>query len=271
MNENNLNNQQANAKSNTLVATLLIILIVLVIGIFVYFEFIKTDDNKVNNNGNNGGSIVEPTPTSTPVATPTATPTATPNNITCSDCVNTVKCDGTKKTAKILVNDKIRTVSCTSKYNPASIDAIQIDGIEVYSNPVGDMTDVEVINGQYILIPAYSNYSFYDSNLNKIDLVLDQEYPEMKATYIGESGKFEFKNNKLIVGGRRNSGYAKDVMVGTTLYELCENGKLNPEIADQIRNKVAEAKYEITYENGKLSSKRVSGSEYYYTDYNCAN
>ncbi len=250
---NNLNNQPVNNQNNLtlIISTVLITALVIGLGIFGYKQFIEKDKEESNKEN---GNVVQPT--------------ATPTSETCSECVTEVK---GKNSAKILVGGKIRTVSYLDTNNMGSgIDTLKVDDVVLEYDDLEGAANLYVIDGKYILVVNYVGFKFYDENLNKIDLTLDQENPSIRAGYLGVGNPFEYKNGKIVVRGHLYSPMdATSIIYNNEDYFICEGNKLNPTIADRIRGKVKLANYEISYENGRLISKRISGTEQYFSDSDC--
>lgn len=180
------------------------------------------------------------------------------NNVVCDDDNISVK-NGEKK--EIKVGETIRTIE-RKNY------ATYIDNKLFYRDQNG-FGDVYVLSQKLILLDGIMK--FYDANLNEINYILDSEEPSIEVSVyngFGLSGYQEYqKTGKIIINGTNQLPYIGNLAsINDKTYDICIDKDGQKVINPELLGKLSSAKYEGTYENNKLTFKRVKGTEKYYND-----
>ena len=215
----------------------LLIAAVVGLGTFIIYDKVISNDKKDNNKTN--------------------------DKITCSDCVTKISEAGKYK---ILLDNKIRNVEYSTNYGEENGCFIKVDDKELrgWTCDGTELGTLHVINNKYLILEHF-NLSFYDSNINKIDYVLDNENDYMYATGFTGNDSFRIENEKLIVEGAFNEPLdAWCGLIDEETYCECKQGdELYSTSTNRLDNKLTFAKYELTFENNKIISKRINGTEKY--------
>lgn len=236
--------------------TVLAIMVVLLGGFVVYKEFIKEDKNTSDNTKK--------------------------NDVTCNDCVTSNDLYRNNKQVKILLGNKIRTVSIknSGEYEKNIIE-LMIDGKTIQSVG-GGLTyfdNLYVLNNEVLMIITTGSdirsneYYFYDSNLNKIDvdMTLDSKYPKSMQAF--STDYITVNNNKIIIDASRlthgynlvteKNGYDED--------EICDTSGPTGIYKGTHKGELVSAKYEMTYlGNGKFSKfVMIDGTDKYIDETIC--